>query len=187
MRKKFFCVLIALIAIFTLVSCETAPAAPACEHSFNEETITTPTATEPGVKELTCELCGVKETVVYEFVDYLVSKARISMDHLQYSIKADLLNPSSYTENHTWMTLFHDEKNERYFLVLDIDYSAQNKMGGYSRKQERTWYGWNGYFWQEKIADGVSYGSDEYYDIATDLMRLNFGTRAGVKSIYSGN
>lgn len=196
MKKKIFCALFALITLLMLVSCGANPAPitteseittepePVCEHSFKATIITKATTTESGFRELTCELCGEIKTDSFELVDYLIERAEDELGYLHRSTQKNLLNPSSYTVNSDSFNIYHDKIYDRYFLVIDIDYSAQNRMGGYSRETERVWYGWYGSGWVEERIRGLSSSSDEYYEIATALMWGSFGFRDGVEHIY---
>ena len=204
MKKNLFFILFSLIAILMLVGCEaeltpittesaqitteptpiTTEPEPVCEHSFKEEIITEATTTESGFRELTCRLCGEIKTDSFELIDYLKESAEYRLESLHRSTQNNLLNPSSYTVNSDSFEIYHDKIYDRYFLVIYIDYSAQNRMGGYSRESDRIWYGWWGSGWIEERIRDLSSSSDEYYEIACELMWGTFGRRNGVTRIY---
>ena len=172
--KKFFMCFVVIALSLTLLGCMTTDdyeltREPACEHDFDSEIIKNATATENGTKELTCNLCGEKETQSFSMLDRMKEIAEIRLETAHYSIKSNLLNPNSYIVNSNVMEIVHDPQKDRYFLIINIDYSAQNRMGGYTRDSECSWFGWEYNSWGSKDVPGVQYGSDEYYDVATNI------------------
>ena len=170
--KKFLCALFVIALSLTLLGCTTTGYyEPTCEHDFDSEIIKDATATENGTKELTCKLCGEKETQSFSMLERMKELGDILLSRNSQSIKSKLLNPNSYTVNSETIRINHDKKNNRYFMVIDIDYSAQNRIGGYARASERFWYCWRDTAWGFESVPGVVYGSDEYYDIATIIVQ----------------
>lgn len=73
-------------------------------------------------------LVKIREYYQYSYYEY-VSKILVRND-----IQKNLLNPSSYTENYCSVNVRKSESG--YYLGwVSIDYSAQNRMGGYERQR----------------------------------------------------
>lgn len=57
------------------------------------------------------------------------------------SIKRNLLNPTSYIQNNVSIDGWRN-KDGATFIYIKIDYSAQNRAGGYNRETETDYYRW---------------------------------------------
>ena len=63
-------------------------------------------------------------------------------------LKNKLLNINSYTVNNQTTVVFYDETTDNYYLYIKIDYSAQNKAGGYTRYENNAdYYVWKNNYW----------------------------------------
>lgn len=74
-------------------------------------------------------------------------KAQEESDYLHNSTRNKLINISSYTVNNQTSTVYYDSKTNNYFLKITIDYSAQNRLGGYDRSSNAAKYVWRDNDW----------------------------------------
>ena len=80
--------------------------------------------------------------------DYLMKdSAAEKSEYFHQSIKKDLLNIDSYTVNSQTTVVFYDDKTNNYYLYIMVDYSAQNRAGGYNRNQLAEYYQWYDDHW----------------------------------------
>ena len=118
-------------------------------HSYGEW-ITTKEATykEDGLQERTCEICSKVETQTLSLSELMKEEAKKQLEYYHETLKSNLLNINSYTVNNEQGTIFYDKDSGSYYLMLSVDYSAQNKMGGYTRYEKNLDYSaWNGTTW----------------------------------------
>lgn len=82
--------------------------------------------------------------------EYLMEyQAQKASDECHNFYRDALLNVSSYTVNAQTTTVFYDNKTDTYFLFIVIDYSAQNKMGGYNRSETQDTFVWTNNDWKD--------------------------------------
>ena len=78
--------------------------------------------------------------------DYLMEElAAAKHQEFHNDRKKQLLNINSYTVNSESAVVYYDEARGSYYLELFVDYSAQNKMGGYERLKHYETYIWSDY------------------------------------------
>ena len=75
-----------------------------------------------------------------EVYNYLCMKEKAE-GNIKYIISYNLLNPESLQVHSCVVTMYKVE--DEFYINAYIDYSAQNRMGGYSRKSEDRYYKWN--------------------------------------------
>ena len=120
---KKICILLAFIS---LVSC----CSVGCKKAPTQSSTTV--QTEPIVEEKKITLDDIENRAV---------------NQVRSSIKGKLLNPSSYVENsalpgtNKLIVITSSGKEEkRIYISVFIDYSAQNKSGGYNREKQSAYY-----------------------------------------------
>ena len=125
---KKICILLAFIS---LLSCCFVGCGKETQNTTPTQSSTT-VQTPPIVEETKITLSDIEKRAV---------------DNARSSIKMKLLNPSSYTENHVtsgtykWIiTNSSGEEEKRIYICVFIDYSAQNRMGGYEREDKAFYY-----------------------------------------------
>lgn len=188
MAKKIICaigiIILMLTVICTLASCEckhdwsegTCTYDGRCNkcgetvgsgygHEFNEwEEIKKAKIDEDGEKERVCSKCGEKESLTVSLIDILREKGENELKLLHTRNKSQLLNPNSYTVNSDYGQIFYDEETDNIYLMISVDYSAQNQVGGYTRYQDKHCYYWTkssngGYNWfgirDQKLCDDI--------------------------------
>ena len=80
--------------------------------------------------------------------EYLMKySAKEKLDGIRNLTKNRLLNPDSYIEKNQSVVAFYDDTSNTYCLYITIDYSAQNKAGGYSASYTKDYFTWNGTTW----------------------------------------
>lgn len=123
-------------------------------HNFGEWVETkTATLSVDGEKERECTKCGEIEKITVSLKDELKESAKEKLDSFHSRLKSNLLNINSYTVNSESADIFYDEETESIYLMLAVDFSAQNKAGGYTRySNNRDYFVWTTYGW-ETISD----------------------------------
>ena len=133
-------------------------------HDFGEWELTKePTLTEDGTNERVCRGCGKKETEIVKIIDIMEKEGKSELEDYHDWLKRDLKNPSSYTVNSAYGSVFCDKETGNYYLMLSVDFSAQNSFGGYVRSDNnKNYFYWNvdANKWSEIWYDG----SDEYWE-----------------------
>lgn len=94
--------------------------------------------------------------------DYLMEiDAESESGYFHNYLRNRLLNINSYTVNSQTTVVFYDESTSNYYLYIKIDYSAQNKAGGYTRYDNNAeYYIWKDTGWvdlQYSLGDGAEY------------------------------
>ena len=85
-------------------------------------------------------------------------------------LKNKLLNINSYTVNNQTTVVFYDETTDNYYLYIKIDYSAQNKAGGYTRYENNAAY----YVWKNNYWSTLPYSSDEDIELREKIYTWQF-------------
>lgn len=90
-------------------------------------------------------------------------KAKVRFDNFHDDLRNKLLNINSYTVNEQISKVYFDANTNNYYLYIKVDYSAQNKLGGYVRYENNAnYFVWEDPYWRELRA---SYGEDGEMDI----------------------
>lgn len=97
-------------------------------------------------------------------------KAKGLSDYFHDSIRNKLLNINSYTVNEQITVVFYDEDTENYYLYIKIDYSAQNKAGGYTRYKNNADY----YVWENDRWATLPYSSDADIELVEKIYTWQF-------------
>ena len=82
--------------------------------------------------------------------------AKSAFNNFHSSLKNNLINTNSYTVNSQTAVSFFDEESGNYYLCIRVDYSAQNKAGGYTRYQNNSKY----FIWDDDKWTHVPYHED---------------------------
>ena len=89
--------------------------------------------------------------------DYLMEDAAAAKSNSFHNrLRNKLLNINSYTVNSQTTVVFYDETTNNYYLYIKIDYSAQNKAGGYTRYENNADY----FVWENNSWRTLPYSSD---------------------------
>jgi len=108
--------------------------------------------------------------------DYLMEyKAQEKSDYLHNSCRKKLINISSYTVNNQTSTVYYDSETNSYFLRIEIDFSAQNRFGGYDRSSTRDDYVWRDNYWKE-----TAYA----YDNSAQSVKIGIAINQNKYSVY---
>ena len=99
--------------------------------------------------------------------------AKNKFDFFNHELKSDLLNPSSYTVNEQNTVVFYDEERNNYYLYIKIDYSAQNRGGGYNRYNRADYFIWKNGAWFDLYLYG-ELSSNEYLDLLEEIYSWKF-------------
>ena len=103
--------------------------------------------------------------------DYLMEDdAAAESQGFHNRLRNKLLNISSYTVNSQDTVVFFDDATSNYYLYIVIDYSAQNKMGGYSRSENNANY----YVWKDNSWREIPYSSDEDIQLVKNIYTWQF-------------
>lgn len=106
--------------------------------------------------------------------DYLMEiDAESESGYFHNYLRNKLLNINSYTVNSQTTVVFYDESTSNYYLYIKIDYSAQNKAGGYTRYDNNAEY----YIWKDTGWVDLQYSLDngtEYIDFVKKIYTWQF-------------
>ena len=81
---------------------------------------------------------------------YMQWTAQVKFDNFHDSLRNKLLNINSYTVNNETAKVFYDASAAKYYLYIKVDYSAQNKAGGYTRYENNAnYFVWETDHWRE--------------------------------------
>ena len=137
-------------------------------HNFSAwKKIKNATLDENGVEERKCNFCDETETKTFSLLNELTKTGESRLKSFHSSLKSNLVNPSSYTVNAQIGHIFHDKDSGNIYLMLSVDYSAQNKSGGYNRYSRKDYF-----VWREK-SDGTAYW-EQIDDIKLCLKIMNY-------------
>lgn len=106
--------------------------------------------------------------------DYLMEiDAESESGYFHDYLRNRLLNINSYTVNSQTTVVFYDESTSNYYLYIKIDYSAQNKAGGYTRYDNNAEY----YIWKDTGWVDLQYSlgnGTEYIDFVKKIYTWQF-------------
>lgn len=103
-----------------------------------------------------------KDDLPYRLKNY-VSDTRVRDYYMQWEaeeqfvkfhnyLRNKLLNINSYTVNNEISKVFFDANTNNYYLYIKVDYSAQNKAGGYTRYENNAnYFVWENNYWRELL------------------------------------
>ena len=81
---------------------------------------------------------------------YMQWTAKVQFDKFHNYLRNKLLNINSYTVNDQISKVYFDADTNNYYLYIKVDYSAQNKLGGYVRYENNAnYFVWEGDYWRE--------------------------------------
>ena len=166
MTKKLLCFITLMLALVCMLvscgECKHAWSDPTCTydaccekcgetvgrglgHSYSEWTESKKaTLDADGVKERTCSRCNKTETLTVSLMDDLVEQGKHKLEEFHSTLKNHLLNPNSYTVNSDFGRIYRDRETSSIYLMISIDYSAQNLAGGYNRyENNKRYFVWN--------------------------------------------
>lgn len=115
--------------------------------------------------------------------DYLMEDSAAEQSkNFHNRLKNKLLNVNSYTVNNQTTVVFYDNATNNYYLYIKIDYSAQNKAGGYNRYENNADY----YVWKDTYWSTLPYSTAEDRDLVTNIYSWEFDeyTRYSFTYIY---
>ena len=97
-------------------------------------------------------------------------EAKEESNYFHNRLRNKLLNINSYTVNSQTTVVFYDESTENYYLYITIDYSAQNKAGGYTRYENNADY----YVWKNNSWSTLPYSSVEDAELVKKIYTWQF-------------
>ena len=118
-----------------------------------------------------------KDDLPYRLKNY-VSDTRVRDYYMQWEaeeqfvkfhnyLRNKLLNINSYTVNNEISKVFFDANTNNYYLYIKVDYSAQNKAGGYTRYENNAnYFVWENNYWRELL---FSFEEDGEADIIKEI------------------
>ena len=106
-------------------------------------------------------------------------EAQNASNYSHNRLRNKLLNIDSYKVNDQTTLVYYDKETNNYYLYINIDYSAQNKAGGYTRYENNANY----CIWKNNSWSTLSYSSDE--DIIKKIRTWQLDIYAGYDFTYN--
>ena len=96
-------------------------------------------------------------------------------------LRNKLLNIDSYTVNSQTTVVFYDGVTDNYYLYIKIDYSAQNRAGGYTRYENNANY----YVWDNTSWSILPTSSDEDWEVIKSIYTWQFSVYRQYEFTYT--